>query len=327
MTRRDVLLGAGGLATAWVFGAPVTGARAEAQLASGEPATRKLKVIVAGGHPGDPEYGCGGTVARLTNLGHQVVLMYLNNGEWPPTAAAIRIAEATKACELLKATPAYAGQINGHAVVDNAHYEEYAKLIDAEKPDAVLTQWPIDNHRDHRAITMLNYDAWRQSKELCSLLLRSLRWGRYIAILSHALRRYYRDGTAQACCLLCACQPDPRSILRIARSGSSVSRCRRRLQASGSVCPPAAKPRGSLTGCYAALDRRPFGPPSLSTTNDGCPGSPEFPVKLGGFRALHAPFLKERRTRGFVHGSVQEIRGISLVFREMWDTTGLDLKC
>jgi N-acetylglucosamine malate deacetylase 1 len=169
VTRRDVLLGAGGLATAWLLGAPVTNALGEAQLAPGEPTARKLKVLVAGGHPGDPEYGCGGTVARLTSLGHQVTLMYLNNGEWPPTAASIRIAEATRACELLKATPAYASQVNGHAVVDNAHYEEYAKLIDAEKPDAVLTQWPIDNHRDHRAITMLNYDAWRQSKRKFAL--------------------------------------------------------------------------------------------------------------------------------------------------------------
>jgi hypothetical protein len=36
--------------------------------------------------------------------------------------------------------------------------------------------------------------------------------------------------------------------------------------------------------------------------------------------------LKERRTRGPVQSCVQEIRGISLVFREMWDTTGLPLK-
>jgi hypothetical protein len=33
--------------------------------------------------------------------------------------------------------------------------------------------------------------------------------------------------------------------------------------------------------------------------------------------------LKERRTSGLVRGCVQEIRGISLVFREMWDTTAL----
>ena len=34
----------------------------------------KLKVIVTGGHPGDPEYGCGGTIARYSDLGHEVVL-------------------------------------------------------------------------------------------------------------------------------------------------------------------------------------------------------------------------------------------------------------
>jgi hypothetical protein len=34
--------------------------------------------------------------------------------------------------------------------------------------------------------------------------------------------------------------------------------------------------------------------------------------------------LKERRTRSLAQGRVQEIRGISLVFREMWDTTALD---
>ena len=46
----------------------------------------RRKIIVTGGHPGDPEYGCGGTIARYTDLGHEVVLLYLNNGEWPGTA-------------------------------------------------------------------------------------------------------------------------------------------------------------------------------------------------------------------------------------------------
>jgi LmbE family N-acetylglucosaminyl deacetylase len=134
-----------------------------------DPPAKKLKVIVAGGHPGDPEYGCGGTVARLTHLGHEVVLLYLNDGAWPPTPANVRTAEAKRACEILGARPAYAGQMNGHAVVDNSHYEDYAKIITAEKPDVIITQWPIDNHRDHRAITMLTYDAWRQSKHAFAL--------------------------------------------------------------------------------------------------------------------------------------------------------------
>jgi LmbE family N-acetylglucosaminyl deacetylase len=62
----------------------------------------KLKVIVCGGHPGDPEYGCGGTIARYTELGHDVALLYLNRGEkacpetTPNAGSDVRVPEARK---------------------------------------------------------------------------------------------------------------------------------------------------------------------------------------------------------------------------------------
>jgi LmbE family N-acetylglucosaminyl deacetylase len=125
-----------------------------------------LKILVAGGHPGDPECGCAGTIARYTELGHQVVLLYLNRGEGfcggasLDRCAAIRTAEAQKACQILKARAAFAGQYDGRATVDASHYEAFARLIAAENPDVVFTQWPIDRHRDHRAISMLTLDGW-----------------------------------------------------------------------------------------------------------------------------------------------------------------------
>jgi LmbE family N-acetylglucosaminyl deacetylase len=125
-----------------------------------------LKIVVAGGHPGDPECGCAGTIARYTGLGHQVVLLYLNRGEGycgsEPLGrcAAIRTAEAEEACRILKARAAFAGQIDGQAVVDAAHYDAFAHVLAAEKPDVVFTHWPIDRHRDHRAISLLTLDAW-----------------------------------------------------------------------------------------------------------------------------------------------------------------------
>src|SRR5690242_1291781 len=131
-------------------------AEAQSQVAS-----RKLKVIVTGGHPGDPEYGCGGTVARYTDLGHDVVLLYLNRGEKacpetsPNAGSDVRVPEARKACEILKARAAFAGQCDGHAIVDGAHYDEFRKLLEAEKPDVLFTHWPVDGHADHRAISML----------------------------------------------------------------------------------------------------------------------------------------------------------------------------
>ncbi|HZQ96175.1 MAG TPA: PIG-L family deacetylase, partial [Candidatus Sulfotelmatobacter sp.] len=138
MNRRHILKGA-----AWAAGAAVLPGTAQNSPA-GAPSARKYKIVVTGGHPGDPEYGCGGTIARLTALGHEVVLLYLNNGAWE-TSAEVRIAEAKRACEILKARPAYANQVNGHAIVDNAHYEAFRKLLAAESPDAVFTHWPIDN--------------------------------------------------------------------------------------------------------------------------------------------------------------------------------------
>jgi LmbE family N-acetylglucosaminyl deacetylase len=157
MNRREMLRNAGLLA-----GAAAVNAAAQGPSATTEP-PRKLKIVVAGGHPGDPEYGCGGTVARLTALGHDVALLYMNNGAWE-TSAPIRIGEANKASGILKARPLWAGQTNGHAVIDNAHYQAFQKIIEGENPDAVFNHWPIDNHPDHRGIANLTYEAWKQLK-------------------------------------------------------------------------------------------------------------------------------------------------------------------
>ena len=163
MDRRDMLRGAGVVAGA-------VAVNAVAQNSSSVTATiHKYKIVITGGHPGDPEYGCGGTVARFTALGHDVVLLYMNDGAWQQTSSATRIAEAKKACEILKARPAYANQINGHAIVDNHHYQEFQSIIEKEDPDAVFTHWLIDNHPDHRGIANLTFESWKQLKHRFAL--------------------------------------------------------------------------------------------------------------------------------------------------------------
>ncbi|MBV9761778.1 MAG: PIG-L family deacetylase [Acidobacteriaceae bacterium] len=132
-------------------------------------AAPRKKILVAGGHPGDPEYGCGGTVAKFTSLGHDVTFLYLNRGEkgCPGKPARecsqTRAAEAQRACRILHAQPRFADQIDGEAIVDAAHYDQLRSLLEAENPDLILTHWPVDNHRDHRAISTLIYDAWLKS--------------------------------------------------------------------------------------------------------------------------------------------------------------------
>jgi LmbE family N-acetylglucosaminyl deacetylase len=140
-----------------------------------ESSMRALKIVVAGGHPGDPECGCAGTIARYSDLGHDVALLYLNRGEGfcggenHDRCADIRTAEAQKACQILKARATFADQIDGRAVVDKLHYESFTQVLTKENPDAVFTQWPIDHHRDHRAISMLTLDAWYRTGQRFAL--------------------------------------------------------------------------------------------------------------------------------------------------------------
>jgi LmbE family N-acetylglucosaminyl deacetylase len=156
ISRRDLLAGA----------AVGPLARAPQQPGARSATSTRLKVVFTGGHPGDPECGCAGTIARYSDIGCQVTIVYLNRGDaYCGTdelkhCATIRTAEAEKACQILKARPVFAGQYDGRAVIDNTHYEEFQKVLEGETPDLVFTQWPIDQHRDHRAVSALTLDAW-----------------------------------------------------------------------------------------------------------------------------------------------------------------------
>ncbi len=130
-------------------------------------AAGKLRVAVVGGHPDDPESGCGGTMARYAVLGHEVIAVYLTRGEAgikgkaPAEAAAIRTREAEAACRILGARPVFSTQINGASELNAARYAEFSKLLLGLEPDIVFAHWPIDTHRDHRVASLVAYDAWQ----------------------------------------------------------------------------------------------------------------------------------------------------------------------
>lgn len=157
ISRRQLIKRTGTLMGATVFGLPLVAAM---------PNDKKLKVVVTGGHPDDPETGCGGLIALLTEAGHEVTLAYLTRGEAgiPGTsqedAASIRTQEAQSACKILKAKPFFMGQIDGDTYVNQLAFDSTLAFLIAESPDLLLTHWPIDTHKDHRACSMLTYNAW-----------------------------------------------------------------------------------------------------------------------------------------------------------------------
>lgn len=128
--------------------------------------SRPLKIVCVGGHPDDPESGCGATLAKFAAAGHAVTIVYLTRGEAGipgksnEEAAAIRSKEAIAACTLLKAKPVFAGQIDGDTVINNEWVKRIQDLLALEKPDIVFTHWPIDSHKDHQCASLLTIQSW-----------------------------------------------------------------------------------------------------------------------------------------------------------------------
>jgi LmbE family N-acetylglucosaminyl deacetylase len=165
--RRDFIklsaMGLGGLAIAPI--ARQSGETSTSHTAV-NPGYKKLQIVCVGAHPGDPEFGCGGTMAKYSDAGHSVTFLYLTRGEASDPAksytemAALRTKEAEVACKVLNATPKFAGQVDGNTVLDKGKNEDMTNLILAEKPDIVFTQWPVDAHPDHQVTGLLVLTAW-----------------------------------------------------------------------------------------------------------------------------------------------------------------------
>lgn len=163
ISRRNMLKIAGSSAGLTVLGLPVFSMGKRQKTLS---QNKKKKILVVGAHPDDAETGCGGTMILLSKAGHEVVSVYLTrgeagiNGKTHEQAAQIRTKEALKACEIMGVRAEFLNQIDGSCEITPDRYVEMNEFIRKEKPDVVLTHWPIDGHRDHRICSVLVFDAW-----------------------------------------------------------------------------------------------------------------------------------------------------------------------
>jgi LmbE family N-acetylglucosaminyl deacetylase len=162
---RNASLGLGGIA----FSPFIKSGGSPVFRKSGDRSGKKLKIVCMGAHPGDPEFGCGGTMAKYAREGHDVTFIYLTRGEAGDPAksyaesAALRTAEAETACKNLHVKPVFAGQTDGHTIFGIDKLEEMQKLISAENPDILFTQWPVDAHPDHQVTGALGLGVWTKS--------------------------------------------------------------------------------------------------------------------------------------------------------------------
>lgn len=136
-------------------------------LASPTVGQEHLKVIVFGGHPDDPESGCGGLIATLTAAGHEVHVGYATcfrgdrkiNGQ---PEADVRRHEAAEACRILGARPRFFNYAHEKLVADQATLDAVAAWLKAVQPDAVITHWPLDMHPNHHVASSLIWQCYQR---------------------------------------------------------------------------------------------------------------------------------------------------------------------
>jgi LmbE family N-acetylglucosaminyl deacetylase len=128
---------------------------------------KKVKVVVFGGHPDDPESGAGGLAATLTRQGHEVILAYgtVYRGDrqfFGRPEGNVRREEASAACKVLGAVPKFFPYAHERLAADEPTLQAVSAWLDAVKPDIVVTHWPLDTHPNHHAVSSLVWQSYKR---------------------------------------------------------------------------------------------------------------------------------------------------------------------
>ncbi len=130
-----------------------------------------MNILVIGPHPDDQELGMGGTIIRLAEQGHDVLLLDMTNGEPTPHGdPKTRAKEAAAALEILSPDPTTHPDAkpvrrillalpNREVVHSIEARHQVAGVIRAHQADILFVPYFEDAHPDHRAVTHIAEDA------------------------------------------------------------------------------------------------------------------------------------------------------------------------
>lgn len=125
----------------------------------------KVRVIVFGAHPDDPEIGAAGVAALWAAKGHAVKLVAVTNGDighWKESGGELfrrRKAEVERTARNNGYTVELLDNHDGELLPTLENRKKLVKLIREWKADIVISHRPNDYHPDHRYTGVLVQDA------------------------------------------------------------------------------------------------------------------------------------------------------------------------
>jgi LmbE family N-acetylglucosaminyl deacetylase len=111
---------------------------------------RRMNVLAIGSHPDDVEFGCGGTIRKLADLGHRVSMLVMTDGNFGGDPA-VRKAEQERSAKQLKVHDLFWGGYSDTRLPQSQQaIQSIEDIVAKVDPTFVFVHHGRDTHQDHR---------------------------------------------------------------------------------------------------------------------------------------------------------------------------------
>ena len=133
------------------------------ELLLGAGSRRRLEVLCFGAHSDDIEIGCGGTILELQRRGYRLRVRWVVLSAIGPRATEARRGAARFLRDAAAAEVRLGSFRDGFFPFQGTEVKEYFEEIrrSGPEPDLVFTHYRADRHQDHRLVSDLTWNTFR----------------------------------------------------------------------------------------------------------------------------------------------------------------------
>lgn len=124
-----------------------------------------MRILAIGAHPDDIEFGCGGTLIKLSQRGEKIYFLVLTEGG-AVCDPSIRKKEQQRSARYLKAKIFWGGYKDAEIPSGKILITRIEEVMNDIKPDIIFCNYFDDFHQDHRVLADTCYSATRYTQKV-----------------------------------------------------------------------------------------------------------------------------------------------------------------
>jgi len=125
-----------------------------------------MNILAIGAHPDDIEFGCGGTLIKYADKGHNIYLLVLTEGE-SGAVEGIRRREQEKSARIIGVNKLFWGNYRDTEIPINQELiQRIENIVKKIKPAFIFVHYFDDTHQDHRHISTCTITATRYTRNV-----------------------------------------------------------------------------------------------------------------------------------------------------------------